>query len=98
MEKLRCKTLTDEIEIEPSMLEGNCFLTFKVNGIFFAKMEISYVWDFLKDTLSQIGETDSPGLKRRIYEARNIFKLTNEYLKKARTEIGPTSGELVKAP
>ena len=50
-------------------------------------LSLELVWDFLKEALSKIGNVDSPGLKRRIYEAKNIYRLSSEFLAKEENEI-----------
>ena len=56
----------------------------KFNNQQIAEFDLLMLWDWLKDKLASIVTTqdDYAGLKRRVYEARNIERLSTEYIKK----------------
>jgi hypothetical protein len=47
-----------------------------------AVFDLCMVWDQLVDRFSSFKRSKHPGIRRRSYEAANITRLTDEYIKK----------------
>ena len=75
MARLSYKTVQHELVI----LHENPFVTIKYNGVELGKFSLESMWDFVRDALA-VGSPTTVGLQRRTYEARNVWKLTNEFL------------------
>ena len=80
---LNFRSINNSISLNIEKEKGKIVLTVYQNGKDIAIFDILDVWDMLKAELSNIPEDeyDNPGLKRRIYEASNIPRLTYEFVK-----------------
>ena len=61
--------------------DGMLCVKIRVNEIMVAAWDVSVVWDFMKKELSALKDSErDSGLNRRIYEAKNVHKLTDRWL------------------
>ena len=78
--ELISRTADSEISlvIEPI---GNKVMGLKVrlDGVTKAGFDLAMVWDFLKAELQHVDE-HFLGMERRAYEAKNIYRLTQEWI------------------
>jgi len=80
MDKIVFRSMVKETIIEVREVDGMTYLYVMVQDEPQAKFDIMLVWDLLKEELSKANSNNSPGMERRIYEARNIYRLTQEFL------------------
>ena len=73
---LNLKVVVDVVEDKNRVL---C-VRIRANDLLVANFDINILWDFLKQELAKRQDHTSPGLRRRIYEAQNVQRLTEEFL------------------
>jgi len=71
-----------KVKLDVIFKDNQCFLQIILFNNIIAELHIEDVWDFIKDKIITMPKSTSPGLCRRQYEAKNIYRLTEEYLKK----------------
>ena len=80
MNLLQYKTMSEEVIKKIENINNKTYLCIYIDKNSPIKFEVEYVWDMLVEQLSIAESNDSPGMERRIYEAKNVYRLTNEFL------------------
>lgn len=78
------QTVGHKIEV---IFTNDGYLTIRQDGKQIADFCLEDVWDTMVKSLKEMEVAHSAGLHRRIYEAKNLYRLTNEYLAKHREDI-----------
>jgi len=78
--KLRCQTVTTKVELDCN----DDIVQIALNDKLIACFDVSSVWDLIVHHLSTIDTHGSIGLERRQFEAWEVKKSTNKYLRKLR--------------